>query len=1086
MAYMERRTRRCANHIIAAKQDEHTYLNHVSALGHVQPKVDNGPPPRMPHLRHNKKREAIQDERNFEIERENIILLNRMQDILRKPTDKKRSTAPFSMNIGVRRRELARITQENRAMLDRIQKARPAYSDKALREHSKRHNKLAKQVSEFATGRRGLGVETGRPATAVLSPIKEHPGTAKKPRPRSKSRGRQKRPQTAKPYRRQEGPIKRRPASAAMPRPRDNTDSKISSSDMEEGSPYITDNRAFGRRPPERESKRNRPLSAPTDFTQQHYQASKRAEEQDAGVVEDDSAESNDFERQVLMAQSGYSRPVTRGFEGSHETESRRYQRPVSAGSRRREQASEEQKADENVREPFIASAADGWKSEEEKKAFEEEFAREFSTSESTRKQPSRRNQDSQQSHSVRDDSNGSMKSEGGVSLGNDSFDQLSRFGAAPSAATEGSSGARPTSARRRGRPTSATGSRNGNEEGATIPGETSTRNEYVPPRTRSGERLKSSDDEEKAEDDDVAAMYSAEMYDASVEGEEFVNWNEASTDKVDKKENTASDSNMELSVTGNIAASGSRAVEELSPSNRPTNTDLSTSDGEDVTGEQQSGFTVEGDSSSPKQSLDLADNEMKNQSNEANECSMQEYDKLMSKMDAPNHVSGGADESKPESNNNTSDSGGTPIDSEQSPHGMENKTGQDDDGIESESKQILDTYVAPGEAPENERPGAENTAVDGAPADTEKGTERTRVEQPEMTETHATKDTADMKMPGERTQSPVAPTTPQESGHQTAGDLREVGNSDGQGSALQDDVADKDRADMRMAEEGSQSPVAATASQESGLQTDQDLEKEGASQDDAADKDKGTESSVATTTPKESGRQTDEDLGEGDNADRQGNTSPDDSADEDMTGEGSAKGTPSPVAAGTPQQSEHQTDEDHREESNAEGQGNALQDDAEETKINTEDTREPPTVTQAQDGDSGHHGNEAETENVAHKDEQPGSLHTQDEAEVTGEDTEETSSSQGNTRRQQRLESDTEHNGGGGEGRPQEARTRMGADSHETEVGHAHEFDDAMEAAATTDASVDAQEANNDIETSQKGESEEVQDDTTGVQPEQ
>lgn len=114
MAYMERRTRRCANHLIAARQDQETYLKHVSALGEVDARIDNGPPPRAPHLYRNRKKETMKEERNYEIERENIILLNRMQDILRKPTDKKRSTEPFSMNIGYRRRQLSRITQENR------------------------------------------------------------------------------------------------------------------------------------------------------------------------------------------------------------------------------------------------------------------------------------------------------------------------------------------------------------------------------------------------------------------------------------------------------------------------------------------------------------------------------------------------------------------------------------------------------------------------------------------------------------------------------------------------------------------------------------------------------------------------------------------------------------------------------------------------------------------------------------------------------------------------------------------------------------------------------------------------------------
>ena len=430
-------------------------------------------------------------------------------------------------------------------MLDRIQKAKPFYSDKELRKHSKRHTQLKNQVSEFATGRRGQGVETGRPPTAVLSPIKGQPGSSSRKqggRSRSRSRGPLKRPQTAKPYRTTEGREQRRPASAAVWEKDGSVRGEHKGS---EHSPYITDHRAFGNRPPEREGMRRgaRPFSAPTDFDQYHSRVSKMEEEQAAGIIEDDSAESNDFERQIMLAQSGYGE--------SSKAEEGRYQRPVSAGSRRRGQVSEG-KAPEETTDAFIASAADGWKSEEEKKAFEEEFAREFSTSESRKTRNYHDGGEPSPSQGVRDDSNGSLRSEGGASQSNtsDGFEQLSRFGAAPSAATEGSSGSRPTSARRRGRSTNAAGSATGIEEGIAM---RTDRNEYIPPRTRSGERLRAADEDDKS---DTQERSSDGKEDATVNrGSKADDW----------------DDQLDLSVTGNAAASGSSARSREKPLHSPT-----------------------------------------------------------------------------------------------------------------------------------------------------------------------------------------------------------------------------------------------------------------------------------------------------------------------------------------------------------------------------------------------------------------------------------------------------------------------------------------------------------------------------------
>jgi len=69
-----------------------------------------------------------QEERYTEIERENRHLLERMANILHSPRDRSLSLQRRSLNRGLRRRELVKITQENHALLRRIREKQSQYS----------------------------------------------------------------------------------------------------------------------------------------------------------------------------------------------------------------------------------------------------------------------------------------------------------------------------------------------------------------------------------------------------------------------------------------------------------------------------------------------------------------------------------------------------------------------------------------------------------------------------------------------------------------------------------------------------------------------------------------------------------------------------------------------------------------------------------------------------------------------------------------------------------------------------------------------------------------------------------------------
>lgn len=98
----------------------------------MKPQVDTTVPGvvHLTHLKTNLKREQLLEERYFEIDRENKILLQKMSDIMRHTTYKNErpKSGGASLNRDHRKNELTRVTNENNAILKRIQTAQPEYN----------------------------------------------------------------------------------------------------------------------------------------------------------------------------------------------------------------------------------------------------------------------------------------------------------------------------------------------------------------------------------------------------------------------------------------------------------------------------------------------------------------------------------------------------------------------------------------------------------------------------------------------------------------------------------------------------------------------------------------------------------------------------------------------------------------------------------------------------------------------------------------------------------------------------------------------------------------------------------------------
>jgi len=123
------------NKLCAERNRQRNQEMHRQRLKAMRPQVDTSEPGvvHLDHLRNNLKREQLLEERYFEIDRENKILLQKMSDIMRQTTyknegEKTAGAGGKSLNRDLRKMELMRITQENQNILKRIQKAQPIYN----------------------------------------------------------------------------------------------------------------------------------------------------------------------------------------------------------------------------------------------------------------------------------------------------------------------------------------------------------------------------------------------------------------------------------------------------------------------------------------------------------------------------------------------------------------------------------------------------------------------------------------------------------------------------------------------------------------------------------------------------------------------------------------------------------------------------------------------------------------------------------------------------------------------------------------------------------------------------------------------
>jgi E3 ubiquitin-protein ligase TRIP12 len=132
-------SRSCAKKIWRAEHEQHR-----RRIKQVKPSTDMTEPGSysLESVRNNLKKERLLEDRYMEIDRENQVLLNKMQDLMKKPSlysAGSNSSLPATLNQQGRKKELMAITQENKRMLKAIQGVEPVY-DRTKWEKSYAHS----------------------------------------------------------------------------------------------------------------------------------------------------------------------------------------------------------------------------------------------------------------------------------------------------------------------------------------------------------------------------------------------------------------------------------------------------------------------------------------------------------------------------------------------------------------------------------------------------------------------------------------------------------------------------------------------------------------------------------------------------------------------------------------------------------------------------------------------------------------------------------------------------------------------------------------------------------------------------------
>ncbi|OMJ73908.1 hypothetical protein SteCoe_27290 [Stentor coeruleus] len=139
---------------LSQKWNKHLLNLHYKKLSKVRTTIKNSSPNDYVHIRSNKKQEQLREgilktERFTEIERENRILFEKMSYIMNSRSQPRVSSAKKSLNSHIRRKNSAKIANENLALLKRLKNKTPVYNCRQWDKDWKKNEKMIQSISEY-------------------------------------------------------------------------------------------------------------------------------------------------------------------------------------------------------------------------------------------------------------------------------------------------------------------------------------------------------------------------------------------------------------------------------------------------------------------------------------------------------------------------------------------------------------------------------------------------------------------------------------------------------------------------------------------------------------------------------------------------------------------------------------------------------------------------------------------------------------------------------------------------------------------------------------------------------------------------
>ena len=171
---------------------------HVFRLANVRASIDMRPPKALKYKRKNTKRIYMEKERQNQIQRENNRMLRNLLEVdpSRREERRKRfsrngapGASQMSLNLATRQRNLRRITEENKKLLQRIINCEPTFDRHSFKQREKEHKALMRRMAENSGNRARPQSARGRPAReyaelASVAKKKKKKGSRRRPKSR--------------------------------------------------------------------------------------------------------------------------------------------------------------------------------------------------------------------------------------------------------------------------------------------------------------------------------------------------------------------------------------------------------------------------------------------------------------------------------------------------------------------------------------------------------------------------------------------------------------------------------------------------------------------------------------------------------------------------------------------------------------------------------------------------------------------------------------------------------------------------------------------------------------------------------------